>query len=173
MTTLRALPVPDTEPAPVRLRRPPTSEEPRTQGALALSLDVDPERTDSEHSDPDFGPRCTAASGLPDARATAASMVQAVVEVLAGTRPPAQLTRWLAVDVLAAVHRRAALATRIRRGRAVPQRSAVVRAVRLCSPRDGVAEAAVVVTGDDRVRAVALRLEGLDGRWRVTALEIG
>lgn len=168
MTTLRALPVPDAEPAPVRLRRPSANEVPRTQGALALSVDVD-----AGPPDPVVAPRCTASSGLPDARATAASMVQAVVEVLAGTRPPSQLTRWLAVDVLAAVHRRAALATRMRRGPAAPQRAAVVRAVRVCHPRDGVVEAAAVVTGDDRVRAVALRLEGLDGRWRVTALEIG
>ena len=30
-----------------------------------------------------------------------------------------------------------------------------------------------VVVGRGRVRAVALRLEGLDGRWRMTALELG
>jgi hypothetical protein len=30
-----------------------------------------------------------------------------------------------------------------------------------------------VVDDGLRVRAVALRLEGLDGRWRVTALQIG
>jgi hypothetical protein len=35
-----------------------------------------------------------------------------------------------------------------------------------------VAEATVVISDGPRVRAVALRMEGTDGRWRVTALRI-
>ena len=35
------------------------------------------------------------------------------------------------------------------------------------------AEACAVVVHHDRVRAVALRLTGLDGRWIVTRLSIG
>jgi hypothetical protein len=45
--------------------------------------------------------------------------------------------------------------------------------VRVCEPADGVAEAAAVVHGPQRTRAVALRLEGMDGRWRVTAFQAG
>ena len=43
----------------------------------------------------------------------------------------------------------------------------------MCEPVNGVAEAAVVLQHGSRVRAVALRLEGQDGKWRVTALQIG
>jgi Family of unknown function (DUF6459) len=48
-----------------------------------------------------------------------------------------------------------------------------VQSVHGCSPRDGVAEATVVVNDGARIRAVAVRLEGWDGRWRVTALQLG
>ena len=48
-----------------------------------------------------------------------------------------------------------------------------VRAVLTCLPCNGVCEASAVVIDRGRVRALALRMEGLDGRWRVTALEIG
>jgi hypothetical protein len=39
-------------------------------------------------------------------------------------------------------------------------------------PRDGVVEAVVIVHGRARTRAVALRLEGLDNRWRATAINV-
>ena len=39
--------------------------------------------------------------------------------------------------------------------------------------RRGVYEVAAVVADLDRCRAVALRVERFDGRWRVTALEVG
>ncbi|MFC6714722.1 Rv3235 family protein [Branchiibius cervicis] len=42
-----------------------------------------------------------------------------------------------------------------------------------CEPADGVAEVCLVVQHEGRVRAVAARLSGVDGRWLVTALQIG
>jgi hypothetical protein len=39
-------------------------------------------------------------------------------------------------------------------------------------PRDGVIEAVVIVQGPARTRAVAMRLEGMDGRWRATSLAV-
>ena len=54
-----------------------------------------------------------------------------------------------------------------------PRRPAIVRRVRVCEPADGVAEAAVVVSDGPRVRAVAVRLVGQDGKWRVSALQVG
>lgn len=166
---LRALPVPITEPAPV-LEPPRGPAVPLTQGALALTF------TAAERSladDPDFGHQPTASTRLPDPHATCSALVQAVVEVLGGVRPAGQLVRWLSHDVHLALSRRAALAARMRRGTAPHIRQAVVRGVRVCLPADGVAEASAVVVDADRVRAVAVRLEGLDGRWRATALEVG
>ncbi|WP_460524828.1 Rv3235 family protein, partial [Flindersiella endophytica] len=48
-----------------------------------------------------------------------------------------------------------------------------VRSVHVSEPADGVAEAAVHVQHGSRSRAIAVRIEGLDGRWRCTALELG
>jgi hypothetical protein len=38
---------------------------------------------------------------------------------------------------------------------------------------DGVAEVSAVARRGGRAHAVAARLEGIDGRWRCTALQIG
>ena len=51
--------------------------------------------------------------------------------------------------------------------------SFVVQRVRVCEPADGVAEAAVVDRHGPRVRAVAVRLVGQDGAWKVSALQVG
>jgi hypothetical protein len=45
--------------------------------------------------------------------------------------------------------------------------------VRVTEPADGVAEVSALVRRGLRVTAVALRLEGMDGRWQCTALELG
>jgi hypothetical protein len=45
--------------------------------------------------------------------------------------------------------------------------------VRVCEPVDGVAEVSAVARRAGRAHAVAARLEGIDGRWRCTALQIG
>ena len=86
-----------------------------------------------------------------------------------GVRPVAQLVRWTSLEVYAGLQRRCAPSGR----RPAPGRRAVVRTVRVCLPADGVVEASAVVVARGRVQAVALRLEGLDGRWRMTALELG
>lgn len=57
--------------------------------------------------------------------------------------------------------RRGASRTRIHVGRAI-----------VCEPADGVAEATVLARWGGRTRAVAVRLEGIDGRWRCPVLAI-
>lgn len=177
---LRALPIPDTEPRPdrdpylaSRVGSGPSREAalPRMrQRTLALALVTTPDEPPSELPFDHFGPRPTASDELPDPEAWARRMVQAVVEVLTGVRPLAQLVRWTSPDVYAGLQRRGAASAAVR---PASGRRAVVRSVRLCEPADGVIEACAVVIGNGRARAVALRLEGLDGRWRMTALEIG
>jgi hypothetical protein len=44
--------------------------------------------------------------------------------------------------------------------------------IRHTAPADGIVEAVVVVEGPARTRAVALRLEGWDARWRATSLAL-
>nr|WP_162529402.1 Rv3235 family protein [Segeticoccus rhizosphaerae] len=48
-----------------------------------------------------------------------------------------------------------------------------MRSVHLCQPVDGVVEACAVVLDGGRVRAMALRMSGVDHRWLVTALQLG
>ncbi len=139
-------------------RRPTTTG----RGASAALADDEP--------DPLFDRQPTARADLPLPGPFAARIGQALVEVLWGVRPAVQVVRWTSGEVQAVVARRSLVAAR--RGTR-PGRPPVVRRVRVCEPADGVAEVSLVVVAGDRVRAVALRLTGLDGRWVVTELQVG
>lgn len=141
------------------LRLPP----PRSRGGVALGPDGDPSDID--------GPAATGRAALPEPRAWAARLGQAVVEVCTAGRPVTQLVRWTSGPVYAElVDRYAPRARRelVRRRVVVDER---VRSVHVCEPADGVVEASLVVTGGPRPRALALRLEGWDGRWVCTVCE--
>jgi hypothetical protein len=111
---------------------------------------------------------------VPDARAWASRLVQAVSEVLAGDRPISQLVRFTDEVVFADLNRRVRLLglTTTATGRGAKERSAV-RSVRVCTPAKEVAEVAAHVRHGDRSRAIALRMEIRRNRWVCTALEIG
>ncbi|WP_309073033.1 Rv3235 family protein [Paenarthrobacter sp.] len=111
-----------------------------------------------------------------DVRLVARSIAQAALEVLAGTRPLQQLSRSLDSECYLSLQHRAALTRKHAartRGNPQPHLSPMVRSVRVCSISDSICEASIVVTEELRCRAVAMRLERLDGVWQVTALEIG
>jgi hypothetical protein len=154
-----------------------------TQGALALrfvltsGVPARPSGTLARPPQvPGFDRQPTATAALPSARAWVTRLAQATVEVLAGTRPVAQLRRWTSDDVFEALRRQSGT-TRVREPRQGPWREpvrparVVVRAVRVCESTDGVVEACAVVDDGRRARALVLRLEGADGRWRCTRLE--
>ncbi|MCA1823296.1 MAG: Rv3235 family protein [Mycobacteriales bacterium] len=114
----------------------------------------------------DFDPVRTVPDRLPPLAARATMMVRAVLEVLAGDRPAAQLMRWASDEVYADLERRAA-----RRG---PRPwAATLRNVHISEPAPGVAEIAAVIRRGTRVAALAMRMEGLDGRWLLTAVDLG
>lgn len=116
-------------------------------------------------TDPDFDPQPTPRSALPEPRGWSGRLVQAMVEVLAGDRPSAQLVRWTTGDVYDEVRQRVRSDAR---GATRP----VVRSLHVCEPADGVAEVCALVQRGMRSTAIALRLEGVDGRWQCTALEL-
>jgi hypothetical protein len=163
---LRRLPVPVAEPRPA-LRIVPEDERALRSGQGVLMLNAPgagaDERADaaSEHRVP------------PPAAAWARQFVQAALEAAAGRRPVSQLVRWTSEEVFALLTRRASLAARLDRAGATVTCTCSVRSVRLCRLTAEVVEASAVVVDRGRFRAVALRLEDSDGRWRVTALEIG
>lgn len=172
---LRVLPAAVTRPPALSLeeaRRRSAQDSARgpryVQDALALDYEVAEEAAL-------FGPQATRRADLPEPGPWAAQIGQAIIEVMAGTRVPVQLVRFTTPSVYAVIAGQGARAAR-RRVHA-PTRSSrqrtFVRRVVVCEPADGVVEASLVVADGDRVRAVAMRLVGEDGRWRVEALQIG
>lgn len=117
------------------------------------------------------------ASAEREAKAVARSIAQAAVEVLAGSRPIQQLSRWLSPRCFTALQHRATLtrahAARNKLHGLRLHRNPQVRSVRACAVSLDICEASLVVAEELRSRAVAMRLERTNRVWRVTALEIG
>lgn len=107
----------------------------------------------------------------PDPARWSGVLSRAVVEVLIGARPSAQVRRWLAEEVWEVVNRRAELGRAIR-GRTGRPPAVTVMRVHHCRLTAEDHEASVVVHDGRRVRAVAVRLRLHRGRWRAVALQI-
>ena len=169
---------------PVGFERPPGDHEqppaPRyAQGTLALDL-PEPSGTPLAPGPPQLtvppGGRSRRAgswpAGIPDAHDWAARFVQAIVEVIGGDRPLSQLVRWTSEAVYVDMSRRVKIlgaTTAASRGRASrPQ----VQAVHICQPQEEVAEVAAPIRHGVRSRAIAARLEVVQGRWLCTALQM-
>ena len=172
---------PQTTPLPVlRLLPAPTSEPPYDDElpprALHPALPLGPLRELAPllRLVPDLAPaeepvRPRTASGLlPAPQPVARALVQGLLEVLAGVRPLTQLQRASSADVYADLERRLALG---RPGAGSRPVTGAVRSVHVQLTDDGVAEVCATVHRGPRRAAVALRLEGVDGRWYLTALE--
>lgn len=119
-----------------------------------------------------FAPQRTPSLELPDPEPLLANLTIGVLEVLAGVREVDQLARWLGEDAFRALLTRANLSARARNARGIAPTRPTYRIVSIhsSSPADGVVEGVVVTAGPARTRAVAMRLEGWDGRWRATSL---
>jgi Family of unknown function (DUF6459) len=118
--------------------------------------------------DEDFGPSWSTRADLPDARDAARRLITCTLEALAGRRPIAQLQQMTSAGVFAALS-----GGRRPRWCAEGTSPLLVGQVHVCEPVDGVVEATAVARRNGRAHAVAARLEGIDGRWRCTALQIG
>jgi hypothetical protein len=121
-----------------------------------------------------FEAQPSSAARLPDPVPLLRSLTQGALEVLAGVREVDQLARWLSEDAFRALAARSNLSARARsaRGMAPARPTFSILSIRESAPVDGVVEAVVVVAGPGRTRAVAIRLEGLDGRWRASSFAI-
>jgi len=153
---------PATSETPVRVTRAPEASPPETPA---------PE-TPAPDTPTDVSP--TARPELDEAVALARGLSRCVIETLAGARDIEQLTRWVTDDVYRHLRKRVMLATRARALRAGPTPSPAFTLgnVHATEPRTGAVEAVVVVRGRARTRAVALRLEHVDARWRATAIHV-
>jgi len=122
----------------------------------------------TEAADP-FEAQPTGRNHLPELNTFSRRLVIGIIEAATGRRSPGQLAQHTAPAVQAGLARDAG---RIRR-LGTAQRPATLHSVHIIEPADGVAEVAAVVRVGDRFRALALRLEGLDGRWRCVRLQVG
>lgn len=112
----------------------------------------------------DIGVRHTPTDRLPAVRQAAATLARALAEVLTGARPASQLQNHCTPTVFAGLVKRVPLPG---------QGLARLQSAHVCQPADGVAEVAAVFRRGPRGRALAFQLTGLDGRWRITALQVG
>lgn len=148
------------------MSQPQPSDRPPVAARAALRRMTDVE----EH----FAPQRTSTESLPDPEPLLTALTRGVLEVLAGVREPEQLARWLTDEPYRSLVTRAGMAVRARSARRAPVMRPVyaIRSIRHSAPADGVVEAVVVIETPQRTRAVALRLEGMDRRWRATSLSI-
>jgi hypothetical protein len=149
----------------------PSGAQARPTPDLGLRLVARPVTADD--TDPAVASVPTTRAELPDPGPWTAQLVQAVLEVLGRERPRQQLVRWLSPEVYAELSAHIA-AGAVRPGTGQPGGRArrTVSSLHLCEPADGVVEASAVVLGGTRARAMAVRLEGWDGRWRCTRLAL-
>ena len=163
-------PIPDISPPVIDSRTALIQNpSPFIQGTLAVDFtrDYDPAQDPTHRGY--FGPQRTLSRQLPEPEAWVTHMAQALVEVMSGARPAPQVIRWTTPEVYAVVARRSAVSGR----RMTVARRAIVRRVMICEPTDGVVEACAVVVDNGRVRAIAMRLTGVDHRWVVSELQVG
>ncbi len=116
-------------------------------------------------------PRPVPRTSLPDPALWGRRLLTGIIETAGGRRPLQQLSALLSHSVaygLGADFERAA-----QRRRRHWTHAASIRSVRACAPADGVAELCATLQVGPRVRAVALRLEADQGRWRCTKLLLG
>ncbi|MGO4255869.1 Rv3235 family protein [Marmoricola sp. RAF53] len=104
----------------------------------------------------------------------AARFAQAVVEVIGGDRGVHQLMRWTTDEVYADMLRRSqALQRTTPPQQRVRRLRAQVRSVHLSRPHPEAAEISIHVRHGARSRAIAARIELIEGRWRCSVLQFG
>ncbi|GAA2241855.1 Rv3235 family protein [Herbiconiux moechotypicola] len=129
---------------------------------------------DAARFDTEAAGRTSSPRELPDPRPLVEALARCVVEILAGLRELDQIARWLSTDAHAHLMKRVVLARRARQSlTASPSRPVFkMGSTVLGRPEPDVVEAVVIVHGRARARAVAIRLEALDQRWRASAVHV-
>ncbi|CAN5217419.1 hypothetical protein BH11ACT4_BH11ACT4_02560 [soil metagenome] len=154
---------------------PSSGRTPRVTGARGAHETL-PSKVIRPRFSPDefFGQQPSSTSTLPDPAPLIENLTRCVIEILAGARDLDQISRWVTDDVYRHLLKRVVLSTRARqaKGQRATRPNFSIGSTTVCEPRDGVVEAVVIVRGRARTRAVALRLEGLDQRWRATAINV-
>ena len=101
-------------------------------------------------------------------------LATAVVEVMAGVRNINQLGSLLSEDVYLRLRDRSIRVAQARAQAGEPTRAPQLRVsdLHVEHPRDGVVESVVLVHSPSRTRAVTIRLEGVNRRWRAQSVSV-
>ena len=118
--------------------------------------------TFGEEFDAEFAPQPTSAATMPEIAPLIHQFIHNVLEIWAGRRSSQQLQLSCHYTIFSQIQRATGSLTEIGR----------VRKTRITEPLDGVCEATVTVRFGDRLRVIAIRFEGLDGRWLCTYLNL-
>jgi hypothetical protein len=137
---------------------PDSVELPKPQEALLYRTPS----TFGELFDEDDRPLPTSASELPDIRLWIMSFATNLLEILAGRRTPAQLAD--------RCHR--VIYLRLTSLSGTTDQIGKIRKIHQEAPLDGICESVITVRFGERIRALVIRTEGVDGRWLCTALRL-
>lgn len=104
----------------------------------------------------------SSASELPELHQWTMKFIVSVIEIWAGRRQPAQLIRSCHRVIYMELLRKTGSQSEIGK----------IRNIHQSEPLDGICESTVTVRYGDRLRAIVIRFEGVDGRWLCTALRL-
>lgn len=110
----------------------------------------------------DDRPQPTSASELPEIAKWTMSFATNLLEVIAGRRQPSQL----ATRCHHVIYRQ--LIALVGREKEIGR----MRKIHQDQPLDGICETVITVRFGERLRALVIRTEGIDGRWLCTALRL-
>ena len=166
MTTLREVPVilissttsPDLWSHPTLDLFSPPIEIVKPQKAMLFTTPS----TFGESFDDDDRPVPTPAVELPDVRQWTMAFASNYLEILAGRRQPAQLANRCHRVIYSSLLAQTGGVKEIGRMRKIHQDF----------PLDGLCESTITVRFGDRVRALVIRAEGVNGQWLCTALRL-
>jgi len=121
-----------------------------------------------------FGEQLSSRNELPNPTPLVENLSRSVLEILAGTRELDQIARWVSDDVYRHLLQRVHVSRRARaiKKQPVARPHFTMGNTIITEPLDGVVEAVVIVHGRARSRSIAIRLEGIDRRWRATAIHV-
>jgi hypothetical protein len=112
--------------------------------------------------DGDDCPIPTSAEELPELHAWTMTFTVALLEIWAGRRQPAQL--------MARCHR--VIYNELIRKTGSQKEIGKIRTIHQSQPLDGICESTITVRFGERLRAITIRFEGVDGRWLCTELDL-
>jgi hypothetical protein len=110
----------------------------------------------------DDSPQPTSASELPELHRWITSFAISTIEVWAGRRQPAQLLQRCHRVIFNELLRKVGSVKNIGR----------IISIHISEPLDGICEAVVIIEFSQRVQALSIRCEGVDGRWLCTSLNL-